>query len=146
MNSVWALAWTSVRVAALAALLAAPLGLLLGWATARWRGGSTATLNTLLVVPAPVVLYCFLAAEPGWVWMTLLGVVSAAPLMAWTVSARLGEAMQSTEIAARTLTTSEWKIFVKLLLPPLKPYLVPAAALMFARVLAECVVGLAVRR
>ena len=146
MATVWSLAWTSVRVSALAVLIAAPLGLLLGWATARWRGGSTATLNTLLVVPAPIVIYCFLAAEPRWGWMTALGVISAAPFMAWTISSRLGDRMQSPEIAARTLSTSEWKIFVKLLLPPLKPFLVPAAALMFARVLAECVVGLAVKR
>lgn len=136
----------SVEAAAAATLLAAPLGALLGWAAVRWHARTRIALYVLWLLPAPVLLYSVLSASPKLLWMALLGVLSASPMIAKSAIDALGTPTPAREKAARSLGLSHWRYFVRVIVPVARTPLALAIALGFLRVAVEGIVGLAVRR
>ena len=135
----------SLQAAAMATPVAALLGALLGWAVARWRPELRIILNILWVVPAPLLIYCIASESPRLSWMTLLGVLSALPLLAKSVVDAFGADMPAPEKAVRSLGAPEWRVFTRVVVPTAHRALALVAGLAFARVMAESLAGLAVR-
>lgn len=135
----------SLQAAAMATLVAALLGALLGWAVARWRQELRIVLNTLWVVPAPLLIYCIASQSPRLSWMTLMGALSALPLVAKSVLDAFGPGMPAQEMAVRSLGVPEWRIFTRIIVPTAHRGLALVIGIAFARVLVESFAGLAVR-
>jgi molybdate transport system permease protein len=145
--------WFSLRVAGGAAAAALALGPWLAWLLARKQFAGKAAVATLLgaalLLPPPVVCYYFLCALGRrwtftWQGAAAAGALAAVPLLAWAGRGAFGGLDPKFGNAARTLGASEWRVYWLVELPlALRPILL-AAAVAFARVLAETVATLAI--
>lgn len=154
-----AVLWTTLRVAGLAGLLAAPAGIALGFALARksFRGKSLVeTVVALpLVLPPTAIGYLLLAlfSRSGWLGESSLGfdpgllftwraavlasAVVALPLVARTARTAFEEVEPRYELMARTLGLSRTQTFLGVTLPLARRGLLAAIALGFGRALGE---------
>ena len=156
----WFPLWLSLRVAALSTVFSLLLGLWVAYllANREFRGkelvDAAATLP--LVLPPTVLGYYLLVAlgrESGlgrayeavvgqplvftWQAAVVAATVHAFPLLVKTARAALESVDRSCEKAARTLGTSEWRVFWMVTLPLARRSICAAAVLAFARSLGD---------
>ena len=150
----------SLKVAAVATLLALVFGTALGWLFARVRfpGSSVleAALMLPLVLPPTVIGYGILVAlgrrSPvgGWLrehldytiifsWhgAVVASALVALPLVLKSASAAFAGVDRTMEAAARTLRQSPWSVFVRVTLPLAWPGILAGTLLAYARAMGE---------
>ena len=144
----------SLKVAAVATLLALVGGTALGWLFARVRffgsGVLEAVLMLPLVLPPTVIGYGILVAMGRWLrehfdytvifsWhgAVLASAVVALPLVLKSAGAAFAGVDRTVEAAARTLRQSPWSVFVRVTLPLAWPGILAGTLLAFARALGE---------
>ena len=150
----------SLKVAAVATLLALVGGTALGWLFARVRffgsGVLEAVLMLPLVLPPTVIGYGILVAMgrrgPIGAWLrehfdytvifswhgaVLASAVVALPLVLKSAGAAFAGVDRTVEAAARTLRQSPWSVFVRVTLPLAWPGLLAGTLLAFARAMGE---------
>ncbi|MEZ5404067.1 MAG: molybdate ABC transporter permease subunit [Bryobacteraceae bacterium] len=156
----WFPLWLSLRVAALATLVAVAAGLALAYVLANLEFKGKEALDAVLTLPLvlpPTVLGYYLLVLVGrdtafgraWEWLfghplvftwqaaVLAAVLHSAPLLIKYARAALESVDHSYERAARTLGAPEWRVFTAVTLPlALRPILA-ATALAFARSLGD---------
>ncbi len=156
----WFPLWLSLRVATLATLISAMVGLPLAWwlAHGKFRGkGLLDALVTLPLVLPPTVLGYYLlivigrnsafgslyeSATGGPLVFTWQGAVVAAilhslPLLVKSARAALEAVDHTYEKAARSLGAPEWKVFWQVSLPLARLPVMAAITLAFARALGD---------
>ena len=150
----------SLKVAAVATLLALVGGTALGWLFARVRffgsGVLEAVLMLPLVLPPTVIGYGILVAMGrrgpigGWLrehfdytvifsWhgAVLASAVVALPLVLKSAGAAFAGVDRTMEAAARTLRQSPWSVFLRVTLPLAWPGILAGTLLAFARAMGE---------
>jgi molybdate transport system permease protein len=150
----------SLKVAAVATLLALVGGTALGWLFARVRffgsGVLEAVLMLPLVLPPTVIGYGILVAMgrrgPIGAWLrehfdytvifswhgaVLASAVVALPLVLKSAGAAFTGVDRTVEAAARTLRQSPWSVFVRVTLPLAWPGILAGTLLAFARAMGE---------
>jgi molybdate transport system permease protein len=150
----------SLKVAAVATLLALVGGTALGWLFARVRffgsGVLEAVLMLPLVLPPTVIGYGILVAMgrrgPIGAWLrehfdytvifswhgaVLASAVVALPLVLKSAGAAFAGVDRTVEAAARTLRQSPWSVFVRVTLPLAWPGILAGTLLAFARAMGE---------
>lgn len=156
----WQFISFTVQMALLSTALLVPPGLLLAWLLARrqWRGKVLVeTLVSLPLVLPPVVtglvllklfgrrgpighwLYEHFQVEIAFTWKAVvlaLGVMSV-PLFVRAARTAIEEVNPALEQVARTLGSSEWRVFFTVTLPLARRGVVAGALLAFARALGE---------
>ena len=137
----WPAVWLSLRVAGLATAGALVAGLWLAYRVAtREFLGRRATLGLLaLLFAMPVLVLAWVFLRPAFPWQTgaAVGALAALPPIVLGSRRRLEELNREYGNAARSLGCSEWRIFWSVMLPLGWRPLLAAAAVAFARVLAE---------
>ena len=136
----WPQVWLSLRVAGLATVGALVIGLWLGWlVTTREFTGRKATLGVLaLLFATPVVILASLFRWPlPWQAGAAVGVISALPLVVFGARRPFEDLNREYGNAARSLSSSEWRIFWRVMLPLGWRPILAAAGIGFVRVLAE---------
>ena len=136
----WPLVWVSLRVAGVATVGALVMGLWLGWhVTTREFIGRKATLGVLaLLFATPVVILASLFRWPlPWQAGAAVGVISALPLVVFGARRSFEDLNREYGDAARSLGSSEWRIFWRVMLPLGWRPVLAAAGVAFVRVLAE---------
>jgi molybdate transport system permease protein len=136
----WPLVWVSLRVAGVATVGALVMGLWLGWhVTTREFIGRKATLGVLaLLFATPVVILASLFRWPlPWQAGAAVGVISALPLVVFGARRPFEDLNREYGNAARSLSSSEWRIFWRVMLPLGWRPILAAAGIGFVRVLAE---------
>ncbi|MBC1261922.1 molybdate ABC transporter permease subunit [Synechococcus sp. BSF8S] len=151
--------WLSLRSAALAVLVVAPLGFLAARQVSRWQGSLRAGADLLLLSPLvlPPTVLGFLLLQllgpygPGGALLARLGVelvftwpatvvssaVVAFPLLYRTVLAALDQMDPSLEAVALSLGASPWRVLRAITLPLVMPGLLAGISLAYARALGE---------
>ncbi len=151
--------WTTLRVSLAATLLAAPLGIALGFALARCSFRGKSLLETFvalpLVLPPTAIGYLLLAllSRDGilgerslgfdldllftWRAAVLASAVVALPLVARTARTAFQEVEPRLELMARTLGLSRTRTFLGVTVPLARRGLLAAVALGFGRALGE---------
>lgn len=151
--------WLSLRSAALAVLVVAPLGFLAARQVSRWHGSRRAGADLLLLSPLvlPPTVLGFLLLQllgpygPGGALLARLGVelvftwpatvvssaVVAFPLLYRTVLAALDQMDPSLEAVALSLGASPWRVLRAITLPLVMPGLLAGISLAYARALGE---------
>jgi molybdate transport system permease protein len=152
--------WLSVRVATLATLVTAAVGLPVAWLLARRRFWGRTALDLLitlpLVLPPTVTGYYLivLLGRRGWLGAPLFAwtgwtvaftwgaavvaaSVMALPLMVRTARAAIESVSPELERAAYTLGRSEWRTALEVTLPLARRGIVAGLVLAFARALGE---------
>ena len=141
MNLNWPPVWVSLRVAGFATAGALTVGLWLAYRVAtREFLGRKATLAVLaLLFATPAVILAWVLLRPVFPWQTgaAAGVIAALPPIVLGPRRRLRDLNREYGDAARSLGCSEWRIFWRVMLPLGWRPLLAAAAVAFARVLAE---------
>ncbi len=150
----------SLKVAALATVVALVLGVALGWVFARHRFPGSALLEALcmlpLVLPPTVIGYGILvvmgrrSAVGGWLrehfdytiifsWhgAVVASALVALPLVLKSASAAFLGVDRTLESAARTLQQSHWSTFLRVTLPLAWPGILAGTLLAFARAMGE---------
>ena len=150
----------SLKVAAVATLLALVLGTALGWLFARvqfpGRSVLEAVLMLPLVLPPTVIGYGILvalgrrSAVGGWLrdhldytiifsWhgAVVASALVALPLVLKSASAAFAGVDRTMEAAARTLRQSPWSVFVRVTLPLAWPGILAGTLLAYARAMGE---------
>lgn len=150
----------SLKVAAVATLLALVLGGALGWLFARVRFPGSSVLEAVLmlplVLPPTVIGYAILVAMGrrsalgGWLrehfdytiifsWhgAVVASALVALPLVLKSASAAFGSVDRTMEAAARTLRQSPWSVFVRVTLPLAWPGILAGTLLAYARAMGE---------
>jgi molybdate transport system permease protein len=156
----WHPLWLSLRVAAVATLLALVLGVALGWLFARRRFTGSTVLEAIcmlpLVLPPTVLGYGILvlmgrnSAVGGWLRenfdYTIIfnwhGAVAASalvalPLVLKSASSAFSTVDRTLESAARTLRQSGLSTFVRVTLPLAWPGILAGTLLAYARAMGE---------
>ncbi len=156
----WEIVTLTVRVAAVAVLLDAPLAIFCGWLLARKNFPGKTVFNTFLTLPLvlpPVVTGYFLLVMLGrngalgqwleavfgirlaftWKAAAIASAVLALPLFVRAVQVAIAGVDPKLEEAARVLRQNEWEIFFKITLPLAWPGLAAGVLLAFARCLGE---------
>jgi molybdate transport system permease protein len=150
----------SLKVAAVATLLALILGTALGWLFARvqFPGSSVleAALMLPLVLPPTVIGYGILVALGrrsavgawlrdhfdytiifSWHGAVVASALVALPLVLKSASAAFAGVDRTMEAAARTLRQSPWSVFVRVTLPLAWPGILAGTLLAYARAMGE---------
>jgi molybdate transport system permease protein len=150
----------SLKVAAVATVLALVLGTALGWLFARVQfPGSTlleAALMLPLVLPPTVIGYGILVALGrrsvvgawlrehldytiifSWHGAVVASALVALPLVLKSASAAFAGVDRTMEAAARTLRQSPWSVFVRVTLPLAWPGILAGTLLAYARAMGE---------
>jgi molybdate transport system permease protein len=152
-------AWISFRAAIIATLITFCLGTIAARLMLNYRGKYSELIDTLLtaplVLPPTVVgfllllllgrnsplgkLLSFLNLSVIFTWYAtvIAATIVAFPLMYKTALGAFKQIDQTLIASARTLGTSEWVIFWKIILPLAKPGLIAGTLLAFARSLGE---------
>jgi molybdate transport system permease protein len=156
----WFPLWLSLRVALLATLLAAAIGVPIAYLLAnrefRFKEVVDAATTLPLVLPPTVLGYYLLVllgreSWPGRVYESVFGeplvfswqaavlaaVLHSAPLLIKSSRAALESVDHVYERAARTLGAPEWRVFFQVTLPLARRPILAAAALAFARSLGD---------
>ncbi len=151
--------WISLRIAAIATLLAFMLGIAAAQFMQGYRGRWRSLLDSLFLAPMvlpPTVLGFLLLLLLGkygpfgrlmgavgvnvvftWYAAVITATVVAFPLMYKTVLGSLEQIDRSMQQAARTLGSTEWQLFWCITLPLAVPGIVAGTALAFTRALGE---------
>jgi molybdate transport system permease protein len=140
MPTDWSPLWLSLRVAALGTAGALLPGLWFAHLLATRPSARPVILTLLaLLLATPVLILAFLLRRAAWTWQlaSAAGILSALPLIAGGTFAAWQTLNRDYAAAARSLGSSEWRIFLRILLPLSWRALLAATALAFARVLAE---------
>ncbi|MGB3402661.1 MAG: molybdate ABC transporter permease subunit [Microcoleaceae cyanobacterium] len=152
-------AWISFRAAIISTIITFFLGVTAARLMLNYRGKYTSIIDTILtaplVLPPTVVgfllllllgrnsplgqLLSFLNLSVIFTWYAtvIAATIVAFPLMYKTALGAFKQIDQTLIAAARTLGTSEWMIFWKIILPLAKPGLIAGTLLAFARSLGE---------
>jgi len=156
----WFPLWLSLRVAALATLVALAAGLWVAYllANREFRGKEAldAAVTLPLVLPPTVLgyyllvllgrespagrLYEWLFGAPlvfTWQAAVVAALIHATPLLVKSARAALESVDRSYERAARTLGASEWRVFWRVTLPLARRSVLAAVVLAFARSLGD---------
>ncbi len=151
--------WLSLRSAALAVVLVAPLGLLAARQVSRWQGSRRAGADLLLLSPLvlpPTVVGFLLLQVVGrygplgallarfdlevvfaWPAVVLSAAVVSFPLMYRTLLGALDQLDPSLEAVARSLGAGPWRLLRQITLPLVRPGLLAGISLSYARALGE---------
>ncbi|MBD2112361.1 MULTISPECIES: molybdate ABC transporter permease subunit [Cyanophyceae] len=151
--------WISLRIAAIATLLAFVLGIAAAQFMQGYRGRWRSLLDSLFLAPMvlpPTVLGFLLLLLLGrygplgvlmgtaginvvftWYAAVITATVVAFPLMYKTVLGSLEQIDRSVQQAARTLGATEWQLFLGITLPLALPGIGAGTALAFTRALGE---------
>jgi molybdate transport system permease protein len=150
----------SLKVAALATLLALVAGIALGWLFARRPFPGSGLLEAVcmlpLVLPPTVIGYMLLVAVGrrgllgawlrdhfdysfifSWHGAVLASAVVALPLVLKSASAAFANVDRTMEAAASTLGQSSWSVFLRVTLPLAWPGILAGALLAYARAMGE---------
>ena len=150
----------SLKVAAVATLLALVAGVALGWVFARKRFPGDTVLEAVfmlpLVLPPTVIGYAILVAAGrhsplgswlrehldysiifSWHGAVVASAVVALPLVLKSASAAFAGVDRTMEAAARTLRQSPWSVFVRVTLPLAWPGILAGTLLAYARAMGE---------
>jgi molybdate transport system permease protein len=156
----WFPVYLSVKVAALATLLALMVGLPIAWLLARRRPPGTELWATMLLLPMvlpPTVLGYYLLLLIGrrsavgrwlegqwgitlvftWQAAVLAAALVALPLVTRAAQVALEGVDRELEDAARTAGGSEWRVFLAVTLPLAWPGVLSGTLLAFARAMGE---------
>ncbi|MEX0284586.1 MAG: molybdate ABC transporter permease subunit [Paracoccaceae bacterium] len=156
----WQAITLSLRVATVATLLSLPLGILAGYALARWQFPGKQVLNGLIHLPLvlpPVVtgyllLLTFGPQGPGgraleslfgltlafrWTGAVLAAAVMAFPLMVRAIRLAIEAVDPNLEEAAATLGAPRLWVFATITLPLILPGVIAGAILAFAKAMGE---------
>jgi molybdate transport system permease protein len=156
----WSPLWLSLKVAGVATLLAAVLGIALGWWLARrpfpGSGWLEAVLMLPLVLPPTVIGYAILVAagrnSPLGAWLrehfdytiifswhgaAVASALVALPLVLKSAIAAFSGVDRTLEAAARTLRQTPWSVFVRVTLPLAWPGILAGTLLAYARAMGE---------
>ncbi len=149
----WFPLWLSLRVAALATLISAALGLSIAYVLANRRFRGKALLDALitlpLLLPAPVLGYYLLVvlsrSSPlfsvqlvfTWQAAVVASTLHAIPLLVKSARAAFEAGDQRYERAARTLGASDWRVFWRVTLPLSRRAVTAASLVAFARALGD---------
>ena len=133
--------WAALRVAGISTVVSVAAGLWLAWllVNGQFRGRRQlgALLTGALALPAPVICYYLLLGR-DWAWgMAGAAVLSALPMMARAGRLAFGSLDPVYGNGARSLGASNWRVFWRVELPMVWRGAAAAAAVGFARVLAE---------
>jgi molybdate transport system permease protein len=133
--------WLSLQVAGLATAVALVLGLWLGYrvATREFIGRSAILGLAALLFATPVVILAWVFLRPAFPWQAgaAAGVIAALPPIVLGARGPLNNINREYGNAARSLGSSEWRIFWRVLLPLGWRPILAAAGIAFVRVLAE---------
>ncbi len=137
----WPPVWLSLQVASLATAGALVVGLWLAYrlATREFRVRK-ATLGLLaLLFATPVVILSWIFLRPAFPWQAgaLVGTIAALPPIALGAQRPLHDLDREYGDAARSLGSSEWRIFWRVMLPLGWRPILAAAAIAFVRVWME---------
>jgi molybdate transport system permease protein len=150
----------TLRVAAVATLIALTLGVALGWLFARKRFAGSGFLEAVcmlpLVLPPTVLGYGILVVMgrngPVGAWLrehfdytvifnwhgaVIASALVALPLVLKSASAAFAGVDTTLEAAARTLRQSRWSVFMRVTLPLAWPGILAGTLLAFARAMGE---------
>lgn len=150
----------TLRVAAVATLLALALGIALGWVFARTRLPGRGLLEAVcmlpLVLPPTVLGYGILVLMGrrsllgawlrdhfdytiifNWHGAVVASTLAALPLVLKGASSAFAQVDRNLEAAARTLRQSRWSAFLRVTLPLAWPGILAGALLAFARAMGE---------
>ena len=135
------LLWLSLRVAGLGTAGALVMGLWLGWLiSTREFVGRKATVGVLaLLFATPVVILAWALLRPVFPWQAgaAVGVMAALPPIVLGARRPMLELNREYGDAARSLGSTEWRIFWRVVLPLGWRPILAAAGVGFVRVLAE---------
>lgn len=150
----------TLRVAAVATVIALALGVALGWVFARKRFPGAGLLEAIcmlpLVLPPTVIGYGILVVMgrngPVGAWLrehfdytvifnwhgaVIASALVALPLVLKSASAAFAGVDTTLEAAARTLRQSRWSVFMRVTLPLAWPGILAGTLLAFARAMGE---------
>jgi molybdate transport system permease protein len=149
----WFPLWLSLRVAALATMVSAALGLWIAYLLANRRFRGKDVLDTLialpLVLPAPVLGYYLLVvlSQSGalfgvplvftWQAAVVASTLHAIPLFVKSARNAFEAGDRRYEKAARTLGASDWRVFWRVTLPLARRAITAATLIAFARALGD---------
>jgi molybdate transport system permease protein len=137
----WLSLWLSLRVAGVATAGALVMGLWLVYhMTTREFTGRKATLGVLALLSAtPVVILAWVLLRPVFPWQAgaAVGAIAALPPIVLGSRRRLQDLNREYGNAARSLGSSEWRIFWRVMLPLGWRPILAAAGVAFVRVLVE---------
>ena len=137
----WPPVWLGLRVAGLATAGALVVGLWLAYRVAtREFTGRKATLGALaLLFATPVVILAWVLLRPVFPWQAgaAVGVIAALPPIVLGARRPLQELNREYGNAARSLGSSEWRIFWRVMLPLGWRPILAAAGVAFVRVWME---------
>ena len=137
----WPPLWLSLRVAGVATAGALGIGLWMAYRVAtREFTGRKAVLGLLaLLLATPAVILAWVFLRPAFPWQAgaAAGVIAALPPIVLGSRRRLQELNRDYGNAARSLGSTEWRIFWRVMLPLGWRPILAAAALGFVRVLVE---------
>ena len=156
----WSLLWLSLKVAALATLVAGVLGVSIGWWLARRPFPGSGLLEAVLMLPLvlpPTVLGYGILVMAGrqsalgawlrehldyslifsWHGAVVASALVALPLVLKSAVAAFASVDRTLEAAARTLRQSPWSVFVRVTLPLAWPGILAGTLLAYARAMGE---------
>lgn len=137
----WPPVWLSLQVAGLATAGALVLGLWLAYSVAtREFIARRATLGLLaLLFATPVVILAWALLRPAFPWQAgaLVGTIAALPPIVLGTRRPMQDLNREYGDAARSLGSSEWRIFWRVMLPLGWRPILAAAAIAFVRVWME---------
>jgi molybdate transport system permease protein len=140
MPTDWSPLWLSLRVAALGTAGALLPGFWLAHLlTTRPTARPVILTLASLLFATPVIILAFLLRRTAWTWQlaAAVGMLAALPCIVYGACAAWHSLNRDYAAAARSLGNSEWRIFLRILLPLSWRALLAAMALAFTRVLVE---------
>ena len=133
--------WLGLQVAAVATAGGLTLGLWLSYRLATRDGAAQKALFAALALlsAAPAIIVAWLLLRPSFPWAVgaAAGVLATLPVVVLGTRRRMQDLNREFGNAARSLGSSEWRIFWRILLPLAWRTVAGAAALALARVWVE---------
>jgi molybdate transport system permease protein len=156
----WQVVFFTLKTSALGTLLILPAGVAIAWLLARWRGPARTAVETLVMLPlfvppvATGLLLLLLFGRQGvfgailqrgfglevvftWRAVVAAGAVMSFPLLVRSAQTAFEEVNRRFEDIARTLGSTEWRVFRTISLPLAARGIVAGAVLAFARAMGE---------
>jgi len=134
--------WSSIRIGALATLVATVLGTMIAFALVRHRFRGRGSTNLLIFLPMAtpevvlgaslLALFLNLGINPGFWTVVVAHIMFCISFVVVTVKARLQSLDPRLEQAAMDLYATEWQTFRRVTLPLVAPGILAAALLAFS--------------